>query len=113
MISLFAGSGHLFREQVVMSGVVPRVAAMVGPGETDEQCIDAVRRHLSYMPSDCGERPPIVACADPIDSADEALLDVVPDSQRLEPHRRTARPQARDHAGPGGAIHGFTWRSGS
>ncbi|MGH7438256.1 MAG: acyl-CoA carboxylase subunit beta, partial [Polyangiaceae bacterium] len=32
MISLFAGSGHLFREQVTMSGVVPQVAAMVGPG---------------------------------------------------------------------------------
>lgn len=31
-LSLFAGSGHLFREQVVMSGVVPQVAAMVGPG---------------------------------------------------------------------------------
>jgi acetyl-CoA carboxylase carboxyltransferase component len=32
MISLFAGSGHLFREQVHLSGVVPQVAAMVGPG---------------------------------------------------------------------------------
>ncbi len=32
MISLFSGSGHLFREQVIMSGVVPQVAAMVGPG---------------------------------------------------------------------------------
>jgi methylmalonyl-CoA decarboxylase subunit alpha len=32
MLSLFAGSGHLFREQVHMSGVVPQVAAMVGPG---------------------------------------------------------------------------------
>src|SRR2546421_896501 len=31
-ISAFAGSGYLFREQVVMSGVVPQVAAMVGPG---------------------------------------------------------------------------------
>jgi acetyl-CoA carboxylase carboxyltransferase component len=31
-ISLFAGSGHLFREQVHMSGVVPQIAAMVGPG---------------------------------------------------------------------------------
>jgi acetyl-CoA carboxylase carboxyltransferase component len=31
-ISLFAGSGHLFREEVVMSGVVPLIAAMVGPG---------------------------------------------------------------------------------
>ncbi len=32
MLPLFAGSGHLFREQVLMSGVVPQVAAMVGPG---------------------------------------------------------------------------------
>src|SRR5580692_6709417 len=32
MISQFAGTGHLFREQVLMSGVVPQVAAMVGPG---------------------------------------------------------------------------------
>ncbi len=31
-ISLFAGTGHLFREEVIMSGVVPLVAAMVGPG---------------------------------------------------------------------------------
>jgi len=31
-ISLFAGYGHLFREQVHMSGVVPQIAAMVGPG---------------------------------------------------------------------------------
>jgi len=31
-LSLFSGSGHLFREQVIMSGVVPQVAAMVGPG---------------------------------------------------------------------------------
>ena len=29
--SLFAGSGHLFREEVAMSGVVPMVAAMLGP----------------------------------------------------------------------------------
>src|ERR1700736_799873 len=31
-ISSFADTGYLFREQVAMSGVVPRVAAMVGPG---------------------------------------------------------------------------------
>src|SRR5207237_6461758 len=28
----FADTGYLFREQVVLSGVVPQVAAMVGPG---------------------------------------------------------------------------------
>ncbi len=31
-LSAFAGTGYLFREEVVMSGVVPLVAAMVGPG---------------------------------------------------------------------------------
>ena len=143
MVSLFAGSGHLFREQVVMSGVVPQVAALVGPGaagtayipgladfvpmvagkssmalggpplveamtkqkvteqelggsrvhcevsgcgdvevESDEQCIAITKKYLSFMPSHCGERPPIVACTDPIDRADDALLDVVPESQR-------------------------------
>ncbi len=31
-IAQFADTGYLFREQVTMSGVVPQVAAMVGPG---------------------------------------------------------------------------------
>src|SRR6516165_9293045 len=29
--SLFAGSGHLFREEVISSGVIPQVAALMGP----------------------------------------------------------------------------------
>src|SRR3954454_777002 len=29
--SLFAGSGHLFREEVIMSGVIPQVAGLMGP----------------------------------------------------------------------------------
>jgi methylmalonyl-CoA decarboxylase subunit alpha len=29
--SLFAGSGHLFREEVVRSGVIPQIAALLGP----------------------------------------------------------------------------------
>jgi acetyl-CoA carboxylase carboxyltransferase component len=29
--SLFAGTGHLFREEVVASGVIPQVAALMGP----------------------------------------------------------------------------------
>jgi acetyl-CoA carboxylase carboxyltransferase component len=142
-ISLFAGSGHLFREQVVMSGVVPQVAAMVGPGaagtayipgladfvpmvagkssmalggpslvkamtnqditeqelggsrihcevsgvgdvevETDAQCIAITKKYLSFMPSHCDERPPVIACDDPIDRTDDALLDLVPDNPR-------------------------------
>ena len=28
--AMFAGSGHLFREEVIMSGVIPQVAALLG-----------------------------------------------------------------------------------
>jgi acetyl-CoA carboxylase carboxyltransferase component len=50
--------------------------------ESDTACIAITKRYLSYMPSHQGERPPIIACDDPIDRADDALLDLVPDSQK-------------------------------
>ena len=141
--SLFAGTGHLFREQVVMSGVVPQVAALMGPcaagtayipgladfvpmvsgrGSTalagphlvraaigedvtqeelggarvhcrrsgvgdlevadDEECIARVREYLSYFPAHCEEPPPVLAVSDPVDRCEDALLDVLPDSNR-------------------------------
>jgi acetyl-CoA carboxylase carboxyltransferase component len=141
--SLFAGTGFLFREEVVMSGVIPQVAALMGPcaagtayipgladfvpmvkgrgsmalagphlvraavGEnvtqeelggsrvhcrksgvgdlevaSDEECIDVIKRYLSFMPSHCEEPPPVLACDDPVDRMDEGLLDVLPDSNR-------------------------------
>jgi acetyl-CoA carboxylase carboxyltransferase component len=141
--SLFAGSGHLFREEVTMSGVIPLVAAMLGPcaagtayipglsdfvpmvsgqgamalagphltkavtGEDismedlggakvhcrksgvgdlevadDPECIEAVKKYLSYFPSHCEERPPVRPTADRDDRMSEALLDIVPESSR-------------------------------
>ncbi len=141
--SLFAGSGHLFREEVVASGVIPQVAALMGPcaagtayipgladfvpmvsgrgsmalagphlvraavGEDvtqeelggarvhcrtsgvgdlevadDEECVARIREYLSYFPSHCEERPPVRASADPVERMDDALLDVLPDSNR-------------------------------
>jgi len=141
--SLFAGSGHLFREEVIMSGVIPQIAALVGPcaagtayipgladfvpmvrgqgsmalagphlvraavGEDvtqeelggsrvhcrksgvgdvevadDRECIDVIKRYLSYMPQNCEERPPVRECSDPVDRMDDGLLDVVPESTR-------------------------------
>ena len=143
MISLFAGTGHLFREQVLMSGVVPQVAAMVGPGAAgtayipgladyvpmvkgvgslalagpalvkavtgqeiaeqelggskvhsevsgvgdgevpdDAAAIAAVKKYLSFLPSNCDEAPPDIPCDDPIDRRDEALLDLLPETNR-------------------------------
>src|SRR2546423_9733660 len=141
--SLFAGSGHLFREEVVNSGVIPQVAALMGPcaagtayipgladfvpmvrgrgsmalagphlvraavGEDvtqeelggtrvhtrksgvgdlevadDEACIESIKGYLSYMPQHCEERPPVLPSTDPVDRADEELLDVIPESNR-------------------------------
>jgi acetyl-CoA carboxylase carboxyltransferase component len=141
--SLFAGSGHLFREEVVMSGVIPMVAAMLGPcaagtayipaladfvpmvvgqgamalagphltkavtGEDismeelggakvhcrksgvgdlevkdDAECIDVVRRYLSFFPQNCEQRPPLRESEDPADRMSEKLLDIVPESSR-------------------------------
>jgi acetyl-CoA carboxylase carboxyltransferase component len=141
--SLFAGSGHLFREEVVMSGVIPQIAALMGPcaagtayipgladfvpmvkgrgsmalagphlvraavGEdvtqeelggsrvhcrrsgvgdlevgSDEECVEAIKRYLSFMPQSCEQRPPVVECADPVERGDEELLDVLPESNR-------------------------------
>src|SRR5271163_2517671 len=63
MISLFAGSGHLFREQVHMSGVVPQIAAMVGPGAAGTAYIPAL---ADFVPMVAGKSsmalggPPLV-----------------------------------------------------
>lgn len=148
-ISNFALSGYLFREQVTMSGVVPQVAAMVGPGAagtayipgladfvpmvdgtssmalggpplvkaavgedideetlggarvhnhesgvadqmygSDKECLDEIRRYLSYFPSNCEELPPALPAVDdpardePGGKYREKLLDVLPDSSR-------------------------------
>ena len=42
--SLFAGSGHLFREEVVMSGVIPQIAALMGPCAAGTAYIPGPRR---------------------------------------------------------------------
>ncbi len=141
--SLFAGSGHLFREEVIMSGVIPQVAALMGPcaagtayipgladfvpmvkgrgsmalagphlvraaiGEdvtqeelggsrvhcrksgvgdievaSDEECILRVKQYLSYFPAHCEEAPPRRELSDPVDRAEEELLDVLPETNR-------------------------------
>jgi acetyl-CoA carboxylase carboxyltransferase component len=48
----------------------------------DDTCIASIKQYLSYFPSSCDEKPPIVASADPIDRREEALLDLLPESTR-------------------------------
>jgi acetyl-CoA carboxylase carboxyltransferase component len=143
LLSLFAGAGALFREEVIMSGVIPLVAAMVGPGaagtayipgladfvpmlkdigsmalggpplvkavtgqdiseqelggtkvhneksgvgdvevKDDSECIGVIKEYLSFFPSSCDEKPPIILCSDPVDRRDDAMLDILPQSTR-------------------------------
>jgi acetyl-CoA carboxylase carboxyltransferase component len=142
-VSLFADSGDLFRDQVFMSGVIPQVAAMVGPGaagtgyipgladfvpmvrgtssmalagpalvraavgevideqslggaemhcsvsgmgdylaQDDADCLDAVKKYLSYFPSNCHETPSVIECNDPHDRREESILDLLPENPR-------------------------------
>ena len=75
-ISLFAGSGHLFREQVHMSGVVPQVAAMVGPGAAGTAYIPGLADFVP-MVKDIGSMalggPPLVKAMTGEDIAEQDL----------------------------------------
>jgi propionyl-CoA carboxylase beta chain len=53
------------------------VAHFSRPGEVE--CLQSIRELISYLPSNNAEPPPRVATEDPVDRADEELLDVVPD----------------------------------
>jgi acetyl-CoA carboxylase carboxyltransferase component len=48
----------------------------------DEECIARIKQYLSYFPSHCEQAPPLRASADPVERMDEALLDVLPESNR-------------------------------
>jgi propionyl-CoA carboxylase beta chain len=50
--------------------------------EDEASCFAAVRRFLSYLPSNAGQAPPILASDDPPDRRDDALLDLVPANPR-------------------------------
>ncbi|WP_416898065.1 MAG: acyl-CoA carboxylase subunit beta [Minwuia sp.] len=47
--------------------------------ETEEECFAAIRRYLSYLPSNSGMAPPVTAASDPDDDGIDTL---VPDSPR-------------------------------
>ncbi len=52
-IASFADTGYLFREQVVMSGVVPQVAAMVGPGAAGTAYIPGLADFVPMVKGTC------------------------------------------------------------
>lgn len=75
-ISRFAGQGHLFREEVIMSGVVPMVAAMVGPGAAGTAYIPGLADFVPMVKS-VGSMalagPPLVRAVTGEEIAEQAL----------------------------------------
>jgi acetyl-CoA carboxylase carboxyltransferase component len=50
--------------------------------DNEAECFEQIRRFLSYMPQNVWELPPAVACDDPMDRSEEALLSIVPRERR-------------------------------
>lgn len=67
------GGAHV---TVGVAGTIDNVA------QSEEECLDMVRRFLSYMPQNVWELPPVVDCDDPADRAEEALLSILPRNRR-------------------------------
>jgi acetyl-CoA carboxylase carboxyltransferase component len=49
---------------------------------SDEECIQAIKDYLSYMPQNCEQPPPIGVTDDPVEREDDDLLEVLPESNR-------------------------------
>ncbi len=50
--------------------------------EDEADAFRQIRRFLSYMPRNAWETPPAIACDDPVDRREEALLSIVPEDRR-------------------------------
>jgi methylmalonyl-CoA decarboxylase subunit alpha len=48
----------------------------------DEECIARIKEYLSYFPSHCEQAPPVRPVSDPVDRMEDALLDILPESNR-------------------------------
>ena len=50
--------------------------------EDEEECLIEIRRFLSYMPDNIEQLAPVIDCEDPVDRAEEALINIVPRDRR-------------------------------
>ena len=46
--------------------------------ETEEEALAMTRRFLSYLPTSVHDTPPVIACDDPADRAEDELLSIIP-----------------------------------
>jgi len=138
-VASLAGYAEIFKRNVLASGVVPQISAILGPcaggavyspaitdftimskgsymfitgpkvvkavtgedvgveelggamlhatksgvchftADTEEEALQLIRELLSYLPQTNMEEPPMAACTDPVNRADEELITIVPD----------------------------------
>jgi len=50
--------------------------------DSEEECLEAARKFLSYLPSNAQAPLPIIPCDDPADRRDDSLFDLVPADSR-------------------------------
>jgi acetyl-CoA carboxylase carboxyltransferase component len=77
-------TGEDIAEQDLGGTKVHTTKSGVGDAEykSDEECIAAIKRYLSYFPSCCDEQPPALPVTDPVDRREESLLDLLPENPR-------------------------------
>ena len=73
----------LTKEELGGSAIAADTAGTIDNVAIDEaDCLDQIRRFLSYMPQNVWELPPRMPCSDPVDRCDDALASIVPRSAR-------------------------------
>ena len=50
--------------------------------DSDEQALDAIKRFLSYLPTNCREAPPLAPVPDGSEEAVKGILELIPESQQ-------------------------------
>ncbi len=64
----------------------------------DKECLETVRRYLSFFPQHSGDTPPVGECTDPIDRRVDALYGIVPTApRRAYDMRRVVAEIVDDH----------------
>lgn len=71
------------KEELGGSHIHTRESGLIGnEAASEEEAFELARKFLSYMPSSVFEMPPVIACDDPKDRAEEELLSIIPRDKR-------------------------------
>jgi len=74
------------KEELGGSRAQTRAGAVDNEAGDEDDALRQIRSFLSYLPASVWEAPPVLACDDPADRADERLAEIVP-RERRRPYR--------------------------